>query len=48
VSRRKVAASASLEGIAGILAVVKDGERQRSQQRVALERVPGIIADVLN
>jgi hypothetical protein len=39
--------TASLDGIAGILDVVKNAERQRSQMRAALEKIQGVIADAL-
>jgi hypothetical protein len=47
---RKVASSPSgsgLDGIAGILDVVKNAERQRTQMRAALEKIQTVIADAL-
>jgi hypothetical protein len=47
---RKVASATSgsgLDGIAGILDVVKNAERQRTQMRAALERIQAVIADAL-
>jgi|SRR5712671_3336098 len=43
---RKVG-NAHLDGIAGIVAAVQSGERERSRLRVALERVQAVIADAL-
>jgi hypothetical protein len=46
---RKVASSSApgLDGIAGILDVVKNAERQRTQMRAALEKIQTVIADAL-
>jgi len=44
---RKVPTSASLNGIAEIVAAVQGGERERSRLRAALERVRAVIAEVL-
>jgi hypothetical protein len=41
-------ASPSLNGIAGILDIVKNSERERAQMRAALERIQGILADALD
>ena len=40
-------AAPSMDGIEGILAHVKNSERERSQMRGALERIQAVIADVL-
>ena len=45
--RKTAAASSSLDGIAGILDVVKTAERQRTQVRAALEKIQAVIADAL-
>ena len=45
---RQTTPGATLDGIAGIVAVVKNSEMQRSQMRGALERIQAIIADALN
>jgi hypothetical protein len=44
---RKVAGGTSLNGLDGILAAVKNSERERTQMRTALERIQAAIADVL-
>ncbi|MEO5617279.1 MAG: hypothetical protein ABIS67_05880 [Candidatus Eisenbacteria bacterium] len=44
---RKVAAAASLDGFAGIVEAVKNGERERAQLRAALGRIQGILAETL-
>jgi hypothetical protein len=44
---RKVAASASMDGLEGILAAVRNSERDRIAMRAALERIQGVIADAL-
>lgn len=44
---RKIASSNGVDRIAGILAVVKNSERERTQLRAALERIQGILADAL-
>jgi len=44
---RQVAASTSLDGLAGIVAAVQSGEKERSRMRAALERIQGVLADVL-
>jgi len=44
---RKVTASSSLNGLDGILAAVKNSERERTQMRTALERIQAVLADVL-
>lgn len=41
------APTASPDGIAGIVSMVQHGERERSRMRAALERIQGILADVL-
>lgn len=38
---------ASGDGIAGILDAVKNGERERTQMRAALEKIGSILSDVL-
>jgi len=40
-------ATPSMNGIAGILDMVRNSERERAQLRAALERVQGILADAL-
>ena len=40
-------ASPSLNGIAGILDMVKNSDRERAQLRGALEKIQAVIADVL-
>ena len=40
-------ASASIDGLAGILDAVKSSERERMQLRGALQRIHGILADAL-
>ena len=37
----------NIDGIAGILDVVKNAERQRSQMRAALEKIQAVIANAL-
>jgi hypothetical protein len=44
---RKAAAPASLNGLDGILAAVKNSERDRTQMRAALERIQAVVADAL-
>jgi hypothetical protein len=44
---RKVAASTAVEGLDGILAAVKNSERERTELRAALEKIRGVIAGVL-
>jgi len=44
---RNVAAAAGVDGIAGIVAMVQSGERERGKMRQALERIQGILADAL-
>lgn len=44
---RTTAAPSGLNGIAGILDAVKDGERERAQLRGALEKIQAILADAL-
>jgi hypothetical protein len=41
------AAAASLNGLDGILAAVKNSERDRTQMRAALERIQVVVADAL-
>lgn len=43
----KVARSAGLDGIAGILDAVKNTERERTALRSALERIQAMVADAL-
>jgi len=38
---------AAVDGLAGILAAVKNGERDRAAMRTALERIQSVIADAL-
>lgn len=45
--RPRKAASTSLNGLDGILAAVKNSERERAQMRTALERIQAVLADVL-
>ena len=45
--RKATAASASLNGLDGILAAVKSSERDRTQMRAALERIQAVVADAL-
>ena len=45
--RPRKGASASMDGLAGILDAVKSSERERTQLRAALERIHGILADAL-
>lgn len=45
---RKGSTDATFDGIAGIVAAVKNSEQQRTQLRGALERIQSIIADALN
>lgn len=40
-------ATTSMQGLDGILAAVKNSERDRVAMRAALERIQGVIADVL-
>jgi hypothetical protein len=44
---RKATASASLNGLDGILTVVKNAERDRTRMLAALERIQAVIADAL-
>lgn len=44
---RKTAVSSGLAGIAGILDLVKNAERERTQLRVALEKIQSVIGDAL-
>ena len=44
---RKAAAGPSADGLDGILAAVKDGQRNRAAMLAALERIQSVIADVL-
>jgi len=44
---RKALAATSPDGIAGIVAMVQNGERERGKMRQALERIQGILADAL-
>ncbi len=45
--RSAASSSSSLDGIAGILDMVKSADRERSQLRAALEKIQGVIADAL-
>lgn len=45
--RPRKAAAAGLDGIAGIVAMVQSGERERGKMRAELERIQVVIADVL-
>ena len=42
---RKATAGTTLAGLDGILAAVKNAERERTQMRAALERIQAVIAD---
>lgn len=44
---RKVAAGTGMDGLEGILAAVKNSERDRVSMRAALEKIQGVIADAL-
>ncbi len=44
---RKIITNAGLDGIAGIVAAVQSGERERGKMRAALERIQSILADAL-
>jgi len=44
---RKTAASTGMDGLDGILAAVKNSERERASMRAALEKIQAVIADVL-
>lgn len=44
---RKTAASTGMDGLEGILAAVKNSERDRAEMRAALEKIQGVIAGVL-
>jgi hypothetical protein len=44
---RKSAAITRLDGLSGILDAVRNSERERTQMRVALERIQAVLADVL-
>ena len=44
---RKIVGSNGVDGLAGIIDAVKNGERERTQLRGALERIQGILADAL-
>lgn len=46
--KAKAAVSASLDGIAGIVAAVQSSERQRTQMRAVLERIQALVADALS
>ncbi len=45
--RRKPAAGANVNGLDGILAAVRDGERERKELRAVLERIRSAVADAL-
>ena len=45
---RNSAASANMNGLAGILDAVKNGERERVQLRAALEKIQAVLADALS
>jgi hypothetical protein len=47
--RRKVASKGkpSMDGLAGILDMVKNGERERAQLRAAIERIQALVTDAL-
>jgi transposase-like protein len=44
---RKAGARANVGGLEGILAAVKDSDRERAQMRMALERIQAVVADAL-
>lgn len=44
---RNSAATANMNGLAGILDAVKSGERERMHQRAALEKMQAVLADAL-
>jgi transposase-like protein len=44
---RKAAAAAGTQGIAGILQIVQQNERERGRLRAALQRIQEVVSDVL-
>lgn len=44
---RPAKATAGVDGLAGILSAVKNSERDRVAMRAALEKIQGVIADVM-
>lgn len=46
--RPRKTAAPSMDGLDGILAVVKNAERERTQLRAALVRIHGVVGDVLS